>query len=59
MCVGSLGACSDAGSMTTTSDKTDAETTADSVCQFQCLEQSLQLWVNPGNEGVARTRRNS
>jgi hypothetical protein len=24
-----------------------------SVCQFQCLEQSLQLWVNLGNEGAS------
>ena len=24
-----------------------------SVCQFQCLEQSIQLWVNLGNEGAS------
>ncbi len=23
------------------------------MCQFQCLDQSLQLWVNLGNEGAS------
>lgn len=26
---------------------------AASLCQYQCMEQSLQLWVNVGNEGAS------